>query len=162
MERQTFKWLTTLSLAMMFTLFLASGYASAGINSRIRAKIPFDFIVGDKKLPAGEYTFGPASGAIDSGIELVRSVDASASALRVAHNVSVSTAKDKGTVVFHKYGDQYFLSQVWSPGESSGSEFAESSSERAIKRQLQAQSPSDNMSGMMSEPVTVNIVASLR
>jgi frataxin-like iron-binding protein CyaY len=162
MERQTFKWLTTLSLAMMFTLFLAVGYASAGVNSRIRAKIPFDFIVGDKRLPAGEYTFGPASAAIDSGLELVRSVNTSASALRVAHNVIVSTARDKGAVVFHKYGDQYFLSQVWLSGETSGSEFAESSSERAIKRQLQAQLPQDNMSGRMSEPVTVDIVASLR
>jgi hypothetical protein len=147
---------------MMFTLFVAIGSASAGIDRLIRAKIPFDFIVGDKKLPAGEYTFGPASAAIDSGLELVRSVDASTSALRLTHNVSVSTAKDKGAVVFHKYGDQYFLSQVWLSGETSGSEFAESSSERAIKRQLQAQLPQDNMSGRMSEPVTVDIVASLR
>ena len=94
-----------LGLVSMFSLCAEVATANAQLSIPIRAKIPFDFFVGDKKLPAGEYTLGPASGAIDSGIELVRSVDASASALRVAHNVVASTAKDRGTVVFHKYGD---------------------------------------------------------
>jgi hypothetical protein len=42
---------------MMVAMFAATASAQGqSLSDHIRAKIPFDFVVGDKKLPAGEYS----------------------------------------------------------------------------------------------------------
>ena len=65
MEGKVIKRLTMLSLVSMFTLCAAVASANAQLSNPIRAKVPFDFNVGDKKLPAGEYTFSRLSGFSD-------------------------------------------------------------------------------------------------
>ena len=67
--------------------------------------------------------------------------------------------RTKSTLVFHKYGDQYFLEQIWSGGEQTGSQLLESRSERTVRRQL-AQTQQSNMSGKVMKVETVDIVAS--
>src|SRR5260370_41075243 len=63
MKRKVIKKLTMLSLVSMFTICAAVASANAQLSIPVRAKIPFDFNVGDQKLPAGEYTFGRLSGS---------------------------------------------------------------------------------------------------
>jgi hypothetical protein len=58
----------------MFTLCAAVASANAQLSNRIRAKIPFDFNVGEKKLPAGDYTFSRLSGFSDNKAMLVPSI----------------------------------------------------------------------------------------
>jgi len=72
----------------------------------------------------------------------------------------VLTPKDKSTLVFNRYGNQYFLEQIWSGGEQEGTQVPQSRSERTIRRQL-AQTQPSNMSGKVMEIETVDIVASL-
>lgn len=56
--------------------------------------------------------------------------------IRSSLPVQVWQAKDKTTLVFHRYGDQYFLYQVWSAGALTGRQFYKSRTEREIERKL--------------------------
>ena len=160
MERKVIKRLTMLSLVSMFTLCAAVASANAQLSNPIRAKIPFDFNVGEKKLPAGKYTFSRLSGFSDNSALSVSGEDASAHVFQSTFEASVLTPKDDATLVFHRYGDQYFLEQIFAGGEQEGRQLPESRSERTIRRQL-AQSQQSNMSGKVMKVETVNIVASL-
>src|ERR1700730_6334323 len=146
MEGKFIKRLTMLSLVSMFTLCAAAASANAQLSHPIRANVPFDFNVGDKKLPAGVYTFSRLSGLSDNKVMSVSNADASTHVFQSTFGAQVLTPKNDSTLLFHKYGDQYFLEQVWSGGEQEGKQVPESRSERTIKRQL-AQSQPSNMSG---------------
>ena len=160
MQGKVIKKLTMLSLVSMFTLCVAAASANAQLSNPIRAKIPFDFNVGDKKLPAGEYTFSRLSGISDTGVMSVSSADTGAHVFQSTLKARVLTPKNDSTLVFHKYGDQYFLEQIWSGGEQEGTQVPESRGERTIQRQL-AQTQQSNMSGKVVRAETVDIVASL-
>jgi hypothetical protein len=160
MELKVIKRLTMLGLVSMFTLCAAVASANAQLSNPIRAKIPFDFNVGDKKLPAGEYTFSRVSGFSDSKAMSVSSADASTHVFQSTFEARILTAKNDTTLVFDKYGDQYFLKQIFLGGEQEGTQVPESRSERTVRRQL-AQSQQSNMSGKVMRADTVDIVASL-
>jgi len=160
MKTKVIKRLTILSLISMFTLCAAVASANAQLSIPIRAKIPFDFNVGDKKLPAGEYTFRRLSEFSDSKMMSVSSVDASSRMFQSTLGAQVLTPKNESTLVFHRYGDQYFLEQIWRDGEQEGTQVPESRTERTIRHQL-AQTQQSNMSGKLMKVETVDIVASL-
>ena len=160
MKRKVIKRLTILSLVSMVTLCAAVASANAQLSVPIRAKIPFDFSLGDKKLAAGEYTFSRLSGIADNKTMLVRSEDSSTRMFQSTLVAQVLTPKNESILVFHKYGDQYFLEQIWTSGEQEGTQLSESRSERTIRRQL-AKTQQSNMSGKVTKVETVEIVASL-
>jgi len=112
-----------LSNFTMLTVLLALTAVSVAAQSE-RSKItniPFSFIVGEKTLPAGEYTVEPNRRDFDK-VWLVQSRDGRTSALFTTMPVRASETQEKTKFVFHKYGDQYFLSQIWTPGGNSGRE----------------------------------------
>lgn len=160
MKRNVIKRLTMLSLVSMFSLYAAVASANAQLSIPVRAKIPFDFSVGDKKLEAGEYTFSRTSGFGDVRTMLVSSADSSTRIFQSTSEAQVLRPKNESTLVFHKYGDQYFLEQIWTGGEQEGTQLPESRDERTARRQL-AQTQQSNMSGKLMKLETVEIVASL-
>jgi len=83
--------------------------------------IPFNFIVGQKTLPAGEYTVEPNRRDYDN-VWLVQNREGDASALFTTMPVRANQTQEETKLVFHKHGDQYFLSQIWTPGSNSGRE----------------------------------------
>lgn len=158
MEGKVIKRLAMLSLLSVFTLCAAVASANAQLIYPVRAKIPFDFSVRDKKLPAGEYTFSRLSP--DRKMMLVSSRDSSIRMFQSTLAAQVLTPKNRSTLVFHRYGDQYFLKQILTRGEQECTELLESRSERAIRRQL-AQTQRSNLSGKVTKAETIEIVASL-
>jgi hypothetical protein len=160
MKKKVIKRLTILSLVSMFTLCAAVASANAQLSIPVRAKIPFDFNVGDKKLVAGEYTFSRSSGLADTRTMLVSSADSGARMFQSTSVAQVLRPKNESTLVFHKYGDQYFLEQIWTGGEQEGTQLPQSRGERAARQQL-AQTQQSNMSGKVMKVETVDIVASL-
>ena len=158
MREKFIKRLTMLSLVSMFTLFAAVASANAQLIHRVRAKIPFNFSMGDKKFQAGQYTFSRFSP--DGKIMLVSSVDANTRIFQSTIGTEVLTARNESRLVFHRYGDQYFLEQIWTAGERRGTEVPESRSERTIRQQL-ARTQQSNLSGKVTKVDKVEIVASL-
>ena len=160
MKRKVMKRLAILSLVSMFSLCAAVASANAQLSIPVRAKIPFAFSVGDKKLAAGEYTFSRLSGLADNRIMSVSSADSSTRMFQSTLATQVLTPKNKSILVFHRYGDQYFLEQIWLSGEDEGTQMLESRSERTVRQQLVQTQPS-NLSGKVTKVETVEIVASL-
>lgn len=115
MKKQAFRSITILGLLLVMTA--VSVHAQSERSKAIN--IPFNFIVGQKTLPAGAYTIEP--NRRDSlNVWLVQSRDGRTSALFTTISVRASETQEKTKIVFHRYGDQYFLSQIWTPGGNSG------------------------------------------
>ena len=88
---------------------------------KIKVTIPFNFVVGRKELKAGEYVVQQFGSRENQSLQF-RSEDGNVE--QIAFTVPLETNKigDHERLVFHHYGDQYFLSQVWFTGDD-GHEF---------------------------------------
>jgi hypothetical protein len=94
-------------------LSLATLGASVGAKAQqlvLKVTVPFNFTVGEKLLPAGNYTISSPS----RGIILVRAADRDYMASIVATHGN-NESSDGSKVVFDVYGDQYFLHRILSP-----------------------------------------------
>jgi len=129
MRKQLLKGLTMLVAIM--ALAMVSAVASANGQSRTsKANVPFEFMVGDKSLPAGAYTIASATAAGDA--LRVRSVESNESALRIT---SLLSGKSSPKLVFHRYGERYFLAEVWSTA-GDGRQLMTCKQERAIQKEF--------------------------
>lgn len=123
-------------LAIVLLASVASTQAQSLGGNRIRANIPFDFNISEKKLPAGEYSVGRAINHSDDLLVSISDREGRSKAIRLSNAVVRSRPNGKGLLVFHRYGDQYFLFQVWPAGATVGREFQKSKSEREVQKQL--------------------------
>jgi hypothetical protein len=97
-------------------LFVASMFITAGVWAQsVKATIPFDFTVNNTTVPSGTYIISSASTDHDVlCISDQKHVHLLTSALpNPAH------AGKANVMVFHKYGNQYFLSEIRSADSSS-------------------------------------------
>jgi hypothetical protein len=133
MNRQTLRVFTILG-----TLLLAAVAANAQSPRSQVTSIPFDFVVGQKTLPAGKYVVKPNRGISDSAW-LVQSTDGHDTVVISTRSVQASKTPKKTKLVFNKYGDKYFLSQIWTDGSDSGRELIRRKQERELERETLAQ-----------------------
>jgi len=145
MKKQTLRKFTLLSFLLMLTAVTVSAQ-----SERIRViNIPFSFIVGEKTLPAGEYTVEPNRKDSDN-VWLVQSKEGHASALFSTNTVRASETQEEARLVFHRYGGQYFLSQIWTQGETAGRELLI----QRLERQLAKDSIERQMMVLASSPAS--------
>jgi hypothetical protein len=128
--------INALTLGMMLVaIIVVAGAASAnaqGSNS-MKVHIPFDYSVEDKKLPAGKYIFHRING---STIQ-IQSEDSKTNMLvPIAYRVTPRENNNTLKAVFNRYGDNYFLSQVWTETEQ-GRQLLESKAERKLKKEAE-------------------------
>lgn len=137
--------------------FVTAMAADAQTKGRqLSANVPFDFVVGDKEMAAGQYRIGRITQESDTGI-VVRSADRSRNAIRLTNSVQLEQAAKQSTLVFHRYGDKYYLAQIWTAGNQEGRELLKSKGERALEREISA---SEELASTVKRE-TVTIVASL-
>ena len=125
MKRQALTILTTLSLLVMLTTSV-----NAQSDLRLKVNIPFEFSVRGKILPAGEYTVRYRT----QGFLLIQSADLSTSQVFGTSSTQAGTNRNQSSLVFNRYGDQYFLSKVWKAGRSIGFEVRRADSEKRLIR----------------------------
>jgi hypothetical protein len=78
----------------------------------LQANIPFAFEVGDKRLPAGQYQI--ESVTTGSGtLQVIRQSNGGANIFLSTIAVEVHDSNSKAKLVFHRYGSEYFLAQIW-------------------------------------------------
>ena len=92
--------------------------------------IPFDFVAGNTQLPAGEYTVKVS--AHTHSLILVSRKDSTASAFINTNAAVSSMPQPESKLIFNRYGNRYFLSQVWSEGNSQGRQLLKSTREKEI------------------------------
>jgi len=99
------KRITATALFTLAALVTAGGAMAQG--RAVRATVPFDFTVGDKLLPAGNYEVSkPSSSFVE-----IQNRDNHATALTTT-TYSSHDSRQKAELVFNRYGNQYFLSEV--------------------------------------------------
>ena len=120
---------------LLLTLALATGVATANGQGKhtVTAKVPFEFIVGDKALSAGQYSMR-AIGVTEEALA-IQSADAKNRAIRLT-NATAPQRDKRAKLVFHRYGNTYFLSEVSEGGGEGGWHLNKSKQERAMEREL--------------------------
>lgn len=145
MRKQALRLFFGVSVSVMLAV------VSVGANSGLKvwATVPFDFTVGEKTLPAGTYTIE----AIDpQGVLAIRSENYTWGILIRTGAMHAKNDPEPAKLVFRKYGDVYFLGEVW--GYDTGQEVFKSRKERQMIRDLR-----QHLARGAAEPTLVYIAA---
>lgn len=110
-----------------------AGFISAGTglaqSYAVKASVPFTFAVGHKWLPAGKYIISEIS---PEAIKVENAETGRWVALSLIQPES-SAAVESGHLMFHKYGESYFLSEIACPAAAMTASLPTSSLERKAR-----------------------------
>lgn len=135
-----------LTLTIVLSLLLVAGSAFAQTIS-LKADIPFKFVVNDKTMPAGQYSLASLNSLDDRNLVLA-SADNKQHMLINANSAASLQPSQQTRLIFEKYGDRYFLSQIWVAGNDAGHALRQSKREKEV--------------AMDYQPEQVVVLASLR
>ncbi len=112
-----------------FSAVLGSSLLQAQPKARGRVEIPFAFNVRDTTLPAGTYTVEQYSSATVAILN-----DQTGKAILALSAPERWGSTEESKLVFHKYGDRYFLAELWFAGKGVGDSLPMGKLEREISK----------------------------
>lgn len=117
------------------TLVVLSGMAVAQLmgSSRIAAQVPFEFVVANKIVPAGECVVQAAT--MDGRVLMIDNAGAKASLFSTWTETESEQSASHYTLVFNRYGDQYFLTGIKLQGSKIAYHLPQSKAERELRAQ---------------------------
>jgi hypothetical protein len=117
---------------MIIALALLVSVPITQAQARERANVPFDYSLNQKTMPAGSYEISSVGGSTLA----VRNLKTGNASL-VIESMRVQASQAAGTphakLVFRKYGDQYFLAEIWDGQSNTGIALHESKREQELK-----------------------------
>jgi hypothetical protein len=135
MTKDVLKGLTKIGLLAVIMIVAASASVKAqSLQYKLTADVPFDFTVSDKKLPAGKYSISRAQTSNGDLVLQIVSANGKENISRLTIPVITHKPMNQGTLVFNRYGNDYYLSEVWPAGGSTGRELPKSRTERELAR----------------------------
>lgn len=142
----------------IFTAIVATAFLALAITSpayaqlpgtAMRAYIPFEFSVNGKTLPAGNYELKRINDEPEGLI--IRSLDNKHDhAVFETESLQQNQLPRHDAIVFDRYGESYFLSEVLVGGMETSRRLAPSHAEKQLRRELEAARNN-------AQPETVNI-----
>jgi hypothetical protein len=137
-------------LGLAAALMLVVAVNAHGLHAFV--SVPFDFVAGNKQMPAGRYTVRRIKADAESAL-LIRSEDGRSIAV-VLTNAGEKNPR-AAAFTFRQLGDRYFLAEVSMPGTASARELPRTNAERRLERELAEQNKSD-------ESKTVTVVGNVQ
>ena len=138
------------TLLGFFAVLMLASAANAQTSRGIEVQVPFDFVAGQKQLPAGHYTVRRIR--MDSETALIIKGEGKDAAV-----VVLTSSGDQNTegasLTFRQHGERYFLAEISIPGTASVRSLVKSRAERVLIEQAKRGAP---------EPKTVTIAADMR
>jgi hypothetical protein len=121
-------------VALMVAILGSFLISTESAQAEVRFIVPFDFSVGQVLLPSGTYTVSRV-GSVQNFLQL-RNDSFSSDAIGQINSVQLNPGQvsEATKLVFHRYGDQYFLAQFWTTGSTAGFELPRSKAEREIAK----------------------------
>jgi hypothetical protein len=132
--------LSALAFAVCLAMLLST--PASAVTFRIRAEIPFDFQVGSKKLPKGEYIIESLNDA--GGVLLIRHAK-KGKAVNFTVVRGKMMEKPKSKLIFHRYNDQYFLARVWDGSSDTVLKLDKSSAEKKAAKAAKKEDKPDEV-----------------
>lgn len=128
------------ALPILFLLLTVSSVSVFGQSDRQTVvNIPFNFIVGDKSLPAGMYIIQRNSKHSDTVWTITtKDTGVSRKLFLTVPNQSLDPQKET-KLVFNRYENYYFLTAFYTRGDNTGREIQRSERERNLDQKLLAQ-----------------------
>ena len=120
------KYMLTIALAM--PLLMTAAASAQTIHMRVT--VPFKFIAAGTTLPAGDYEI--QSFGTEEKLLSVHNRNTSAGILIFSSPCESLKASSNTELVFHRYGDRYFLSELWVVGQMSGHQIPPASREKEM------------------------------
>jgi hypothetical protein len=99
----------------------------------VRVTVPFDFMVGDRRLPAGNYSLRPLTTAYR--VLMITNWHEGRSLMFGANFDEHLVLQGDARLIFDRYEDQYFLREVWMTGSESY-DLPKSRTERSLEKDL--------------------------
>jgi len=110
--------LNLIRFTVLAVVALILGSAAFAQTVSLRAVVPFNFVVGDKVYPAGEYavkTFGNGNDLLS-----VAGRGTKESVMTLPYTITSGMPAEHSALIFQRVGDAYFLQQVWKAGSPVG------------------------------------------
>lgn len=121
------------AMLVLALMLVSTGAALAQLGgARIAAQVPFDFVLGDKAVPAGEWTVKSVS---MSGVLLIQNADAKVGVLSAPQLDETKKPAGSCALVFHRYNNRYFLSEIEIEGSRIAYRLPESKTEAELRAQ---------------------------
>ena len=134
MKKQAFTTITMLSVLLMVAAISVNAQQLS--ENKIAANIPFDFAVGETNFPAGKYTLRRIISTSSADQLLIQNAEARVDMRTgITRPNRTSEVQKQSKLVFNRYGDQYFLSQVWMAGSDTGRDLFQSRNERSLAKE---------------------------
>jgi hypothetical protein len=144
------KVLSLMATCSLLTLVAATAHAQLP-GTALRASIPFEFSVRGRVLPAGDYEIKRMTDQPD-GLEIFSLSDKHKLALFETDPVMARNPNRRSEITFHRYGDSYFLFEVFAGGEQTGRELPLSRQEKGLRSEMAS-------NGNQATPQTVAVTA---
>jgi hypothetical protein len=123
---------STLTSLVFVAVWLAGTAYAQSAQRAIKVHIPFEFNVGDKTFPAGDYS---VTEPLQDFLAL-RNARGQTIASTFTHPVESSTAPEKPTLRFYFSGSQHTLAEVWQPEDGAiGRQLPATKSRVAVAKQ---------------------------
>jgi hypothetical protein len=128
----------------VFALVMASAAVAQRQPGDLLVNIPFSFLVGNHQMPSGEYVVTHAA----NGILRMSNTENPSSGLLTSVQAVESRTSQPPKLVFHRYVDSYFLSEVWTGDGRIGRQLPRSKAEREL---ISANASGTHASGEVAE-----------
>ncbi|HEY4052080.1 MAG TPA: hypothetical protein VGM27_34930, partial [Acidobacteriaceae bacterium] len=113
-------------------LFASTGSSQAQTSTQLRATIPFAFQAGSYHMPAGLYDISVRSNHMVFFED--RDPGKHVTAYLMATPSEDGKIQTNGRLIFHRYGDRYFLRAVWEAASNQGITCKPTQEEKEILR----------------------------
>ena|SRR5690242_4008112 len=133
-------WIVGVAVILLAVAPLASAQVilpvptTTSVTGTVKIEIPFRFSLNGKVFHSGSYLVSPLT---DKTVAL-RSADGKQSAVLMTSPV-IAASVSGPKLVFHRYGDDYFLTQAWLRQSDTGREFPMSADEIRLAREYSQQ-----------------------
>jgi hypothetical protein len=107
--------------AVMLGFLMTTVSATAQYSGRMYVSVPFSFVVENQQFQPGSYVIEK----IANGRLRIHTDDGQVSASFLALPAEGRKTAERAQFIFHRYGQSYFLANIWTPGQNIGWEVME-------------------------------------
>jgi hypothetical protein len=126
---------TMIALLVLIGGMAVAAQAQTGSRTQLIASIPFDFNVGNKSMPAGEYTVRQVNPSSDRAVLQLSNRNGETTVMIQMNSLIARGKHETASLTFNRYGNQYFFAQAWMPGND-GLAADKSSGERGVQKEM--------------------------